>query len=273
MAKSATMKRKPKMEPTPGGSTYVKPQDMEWKPTPFEGVSIKMLYDDPSTGDMTCLLEWEPGSCLAFHEHADVEQSYVFKGSFYDHAGTTSAGEFVWRTPHSRHEARTDEGVLMLSTFKKPNIFFDKMGSILGERDERIKTKAGAGDSQASLEPTDGSTFVKPQDMEWKPTPFEGVSIKALYEDKTLGELTCLLKWEPGAHLPFHKHPAIEQTFVLEGSFYDHDGIARAGEYAWRKPGSFHETHSDEGAVILAIYRKPNIFFDKSGDSSAGYAT
>jgi hypothetical protein len=23
-----------------------------------------------------------------------------------------------------------------------------------------------------------------------------------------------------------HKHPEIEQTFVLEGSFYDHDGIA-----------------------------------------------
>ena len=273
MAKIATMKRKPKMEPTPGGSTYIKPQDMEWKPSPFEGASIKMLYDDPSTGDMTCLLEWEPGSRLGFHEHADVEQSYVFEGSFYDHAGITRAGEFVWRTPHSRHEARTDEGVLMLSTFKKPNIFFDEVGSILGERDERNKDKAGAGEIQVPLEPTGGSTFVKPQDMDWKPSPFEAVSIKVLYEDKELGELTCLLKWEPGAHLPFHKHPAIEQTFVLEGSFYDHDGIARAGEYTWRKPGSFHETHSDEGAVILAIYRKPNIFFDKSGDSSEGYDT
>ena len=40
---------------------------------------------------------------------------------------------------------------------------------------------------------------------------------------------------------------------VLEGSFYDHDGICRAGEFVWRQPGSFHETHSDEGAVLLAI--------------------
>src|SRR6202453_205019 len=116
-------------------------------------------------------------------------------------------------------------------------------------------------------EPTPGgSTFPKPQDMNWEPTQFDGVSIKVLYEDKEKGEMTCLLKWEPGTTLPMHKHPEIEQTFVLEGSFYDHDGICRAGEYVWRRVGSFHETHSDEGAVILAIYRKPNIF-----QHSAGY--
>ena len=45
-----------------------------------------------------------------------------------------------------------------------------------------------------------------------------------------------------------------------------YDGICRAAEYVWRRSGSFHETHSSEGAVILAIYRKPNIF-----QNSAGY--
>jgi hypothetical protein len=74
------------------------------------------------------------------------------------------------------------------------------------------------------------------------------------------GEGRCLLKWEPGATLPMHRHPEIEQTYVVEGSFYDHDGICRAGEFVWRRVGSFHETHSDEGAVILAVYRKPNVF-------------
>jgi len=116
------------------------------------------------------------------------------------------------------------------------------------------------------LEPTpDGSTYAKPREMEWKPTQFEGISIKVLYEDLAKGEMTCLLKWAPGARLPIHKHPEIEQTWVLEGSFYDHEGIARAGEFVWRKPGSVHETRSDEGAVILAIYRKPNVFQKSSG--------
>ncbi len=110
-----------------------------------------------------------------------------------------------------------------------------------------------------------GSTYVDPAAMDWRPSQFEGISIKVLYENKQEGEMTCLLKWQPGATLPFHKHPEIEQSFVLEGSFYDHDGICRAGEYVWRKPGSFHETHSDEGAVLLAIYRKPNIFKNTAG--------
>jgi hypothetical protein len=40
----------------------------------------------------------------------------------------------------------------------------------------------------------------------------------------------------------------------------DHDGTCNAGEYVWRKAGSFHENASETGAVVLAVYRKPNIF-------------
>ena len=95
---------------------------------------------------------------------------------------------------------------------------------------------------QRGLVPTmGGSTYVKPSEMDWKPTRFEKVSIKVLYEDPERGEMTCLLKLEPGAYIPFHKHPEIEQTLVLEGSIEDHDGIATAGDYIWRKPGSLHD--------------------------------
>ncbi|WP_245153783.1 cupin domain-containing protein [Allopusillimonas ginsengisoli] len=117
-----------------------------------------------------------------------------------------------------------------------------------------------------NLEPTkNGSVYVKPQDMEWKQSQFEGIEIKVLYENKEAGELTCLLRWAPGTTLPFHKHPEIEQSYVISGSFSDHDGICRAGEYVYRIPGSLHETHSEEGCTILAIYRKPNIFKNSAG--------
>ncbi|MFZ2005139.1 MAG: cupin domain-containing protein, partial [Stellaceae bacterium] len=92
-----------------------------------------------------------------------------------------------------------------------------------------------------------GSTYVKPAEMEWKPTRFDKVSIKVLYEDRERGEMTCLLKLEPGAHIPFHKHPEIEQSLVLEGSVEDHDGVAVAGDYIWRIPGSQHENFSPNG--------------------------
>jgi anti-sigma factor ChrR (cupin superfamily) len=127
------------------------------------------------------------------------------------------------------------------------------------------------GRSGIGAQPTiGGSTYIKPQDMEWAPTQFAGISVKVLYEDKEKGEMTCLLKWAPGASLPMHKHPEIEQTYVLEGSFQDHDGICRAGEYVWRRVGSFHETRSEEGAVILAIYRKPNVFQNSTGYTRPG---
>ena len=61
-------------EPTPNGSTYVRPQDMDWKPTRFEGISIKVLYEDRDKGEMTCLLKWEPGASLPFHRHPEIEQ-------------------------------------------------------------------------------------------------------------------------------------------------------------------------------------------------------
>jgi anti-sigma factor ChrR (cupin superfamily) len=110
-----------------------------------------------------------------------------------------------------------------------------------------------------------GSIYVRSDEMDWRPTQFDKVSIKVLYEDKEKGEMTCLAKLEPGAKLPMHIHADIEQSFVLEGSMTDHDGTAHAGDFVWRHPGSTHENYSETGALVLAVYRKPNIFKNSSG--------
>ncbi|HYF17590.1 MAG TPA: cupin domain-containing protein [Ramlibacter sp.] len=116
------------------------------------------------------------------------------------------------------------------------------------------------------LQPTaGGSTYVDPAQLPWEKSQFDKIWMKVLYRNDAQGEMTVLLKWEPGAVLPFHKHPEIEQSWVLEGSFYDHDGICRAGQFVWRQPGSLHETRSDEGCLLLAVYRKPNVFFNTAG--------
>lgn len=116
------------------------------------------------------------------------------------------------------------------------------------------------------LEPTQGgSVYVDPEELEWQPSQFPKIQMKVLYRNDAEGEMTVLLKWEPGAVLPFHRHPEIEQSYVLEGSFSDHDGTCHAGQFVWRRPGSLHETRSDTGCTILAVYRKPNIFFHTAG--------
>ena len=37
--------------------------------------------------------------------------------------------------------------------------------------------------------------------------------------------------------------------------------IATAGDYIWRKPGFLHDNKSRGGAVLLAVYRKPNLYY------------
>ncbi len=106
------------------------------------------------------------------------------------------------------------------------------------------------------------STYVDVDKLPWTQMRFPGVEAKVLMENKATGMSTVLMRWAPGARLPEHEHVAIEQTYVLEGSFADHDGVCRAGQYVWRRPGSRHAAWTDEGCLMLAIFQKPNKFFD-----------
>ena len=106
------------------------------------------------------------------------------------------------------------------------------------------------------------STYVDVPSIPWQPTRFPGVEAKTLMENKATGMSTVLMRWAPGARLPHHEHVAIEQSFVLEGSFADHMGVCRAGNFVWRRAGSRHDAWTDEGCLVLAIFLKPNTFFD-----------
>ena len=121
-------------------------------------------------------------------------------------------------------------------------------------------------------EPTPGgSIYIKPDTLPWRPTRFDKVSIKVLYEDKEAGEMTVLVKMEPGAYIPFHMHPELEQAYMLEGAMHDHDGVAVKGDFIWRKGGSKHDNTSPDGALVLAVYRKPNLYYHAAGESTSGF--
>jgi hypothetical protein len=44
------------VQPTIGGSVYVKPQEIEWEPTQFEGVSIKVHVRSSRASRSKCTL-------------------------------------------------------------------------------------------------------------------------------------------------------------------------------------------------------------------------
>jgi anti-sigma factor ChrR (cupin superfamily) len=107
-----------------------------------------------------------------------------------------------------------------------------------------------------------GSQYVDVDQLDWQDTGFAGVQIKVLWRDESSEAFTALFRVEPGACLPRHRHPLVEQTFVLEGSLVDEEGVCSAGNFVWRSPGSVHTARSPEGCVALAIFQKPNEFLD-----------
>lgn len=107
----------------PLDSRYVDVAALPWKPTPCDGVDMKILFQDEDRGLLTALFRWAPGASLPLHEHVDIEQSYVLEGSIVDDEGEVTAGNFVWRPIGNRHTATAPNGALILATFLKPNIF------------------------------------------------------------------------------------------------------------------------------------------------------
>jgi anti-sigma factor ChrR (cupin superfamily) len=114
---------------------------------------------------------------------------------------------------------------------------------------------------QSALGPLD-SRYVDVAGLPWKPTQVKGIDMKILLQDKTTGLLTALFRWQPGTRLPLHEHVEIEQSYLLEGSLVDDEGECTAGNFVWRPKGNRHDAYSPNGALVLAIFLRPNVFLE-----------
>lgn len=97
-----------------------------------------------------------------------------------------------------------------------------------------------------------------------------GVDILPLYgtsDDGVLstGPSAALLRYEPGASIPEHRHTGYEHIVVLRGSQRDHDGHYPSGTCVISPPGTRHSVRSDEGCLVLAIWNRSVVLLE--GDS------
>ena len=104
--------------------------------------------------------------------------------------------------------------------------------------------------------PERASHYLDVPNMPWEATKFPGIQIKVLYSDDS-GITTALFKLAPGAVVPLHEHTALEQTYVIEGTLEDHEGVCGPGQFCWRPAGNQHEAVAPNGAVILGFFLKP----------------
>lgn len=112
-------------------SQYIDVAAIAWQPTRFQGVEMKVLFEEKSTGLLTALFRFAPRSLLPIHEHVEIEQTYVLSGSLRDHDGEVTAGNYVWRPKGNRHEAYSPDGAVVLSFFLRPNLFLDSNAQLI----------------------------------------------------------------------------------------------------------------------------------------------
>ncbi|MGR3367894.1 MAG: cupin domain-containing protein [Sagittula sp.] len=72
----------------------------------------------------------------------------------------------------------------------------------------------------------------------------------------------ALLRYEPGAAAPRHRHSGMETVLVLDGSQSDENGHYPTGSLVLNPEGSVHTVRSDEGCVVLIQWTKPVEFLE-----------
>jgi anti-sigma factor ChrR (cupin superfamily) len=87
-----------------------------------------------------------------------------------------------------------------------------------------------------------------------------GVDILYLYQDDASGASCALLKYQPGAEVPEHRHQGIEHVFVLAGEQSDDRGTYGKGSFVINPPGTAHRVWSKNGCLVLIVWQRPVAF-------------
>jgi anti-sigma factor ChrR (cupin superfamily) len=95
---------------------------------------------------------------------------------------------------------------------------------------------------------------VRVTDGEWVQTPVPGVRMKILAIDRARDRVTMLLRGEPGATYPAHRHTGPEDCYVIRGSLVVEGQLLRAGDFHHAEGESDHgELHTDEGVEVMLV--------------------
>ena len=93
--------------------------------------------------------------------------------------------------------------------------------------------------------------------------PFrDGIEAAWLNRQPDGGAGAAVLRYQPGARAPRHRHAGWEQVIVLSGSQADAQGLLKAGDVALNAPGTEHEVFSEEGCLVLLVWERQPIMLE-----------
>jgi len=91
-------------------------------------------------------------------------------------------------------------------------------------------------------------------DADWSESGLPGIRTRVLAVDKVRSLATLLIRAEPGAVYPSHKHHGPEECFVVSGSIVIDGRVLRAGDFHHADEDSLHgEITTTEGADVLLV--------------------
>ena len=91
-------------------------------------------------------------------------------------------------------------------------------------------------------------------ETDWAETGLPGIRSKVLAVDTVRSLATLLIRAEPGAAYPSHKHHGPEECFVVSGSIVIDGRVLHAGDFHHADEDSDHgEISTTEGAEVLIV--------------------
>lgn len=99
---------------------------------------------------------------------------------------------------------------------------------------------------------------VDSRQMPWSPSPSPSVWRKRLHlvGPAESGQVTSIVRYEPGSQFHAHEHPAGEEILVLDGVFSDEHGDWPAGSYLLNPEGFRHTPYSRDGCLLFVKLRQ-----------------
>jgi anti-sigma factor ChrR (cupin superfamily) len=85
----------------------------------------------------------------------------------------------------------------------------------------------------------------------------DGVELLRVCGNAESGPSVALLRYQPGAQVPAHRHPGFEAIYVLSGAQSDERGTYGAGTLVVNRAGSSHSVRSDDGCLVLIVWEQP----------------
>lgn len=164
-------------------------------------------------------------------------------------------------------EARAyEEHLLECEICRREKVTFDEVASNLaygvapqapaGELKSRLFEQIAEEESKAvEAIPFISPSFVsiRADEGEWKKV-WNGVMMKLLHVDTSLGLATSVIKMKAGSSLSEHRHEGVEQIFVLEGDCQINGERLGPGDYHRAEAGSLHRsTYTETGTMFLLV--------------------